>query len=60
MGKVTANFPERFTFPLTTSAIALPASHPGCHASKMASGQLRQLSVSITPPIFKTTITFLF
>ena len=59
-GNVVASLPLGFTLPLNTSATALPASRPGCHASNTASTLSFQLAVSITPPALIITITFLF
>ena len=58
-GNVVASLPDGGIRPVSTSAIAWPASCPGCQASRMASGRSRQLAVSTTPPMFRTTTTFL-
>ena len=53
------DLPEGFTLPAKTSATEFPPSCPGCHAKRIASTLSFQEAVSITPPIFRITTTFL-
>ncbi len=55
MGKLMGSFPDGFTAPDSTSAMAFPVSCPGCHARRMASAASRQLATSVTPATFITT-----
>ena len=58
-GKVIGRRPEGLCLPVRISVTELPPSWPACQARSTASGMFFQEAVSMTPPTFSTTITFL-